>query len=384
MKITIYCLCIVLLCSCGNNKPLQEQQPDKKIQVGYHKTIETIMILRALSDDDYFLHRRADTFKGRPMLYEARKYFADYKDHPAVAETQRILYDTRDIGGIMFQGVLYAEELPGTSITHNITNPYWFEHKIELAEYMQLLGRFYTEANVAGFFEQQHDFYHGAISEARSYINDSVTAVMEDYFGKENAAYHMYILPISIYGWGFSATAPSAEGDIQYGIISPVEDIDWDGYTDGRTTFGFGGAEAKAHYRELVVHEFTHSFITDLLEHEDFKKQIAQYDTLYTHMLDEAMQENGYGDWWGFVNEHLVRLGHIRVAEMYDAAEAAALRKTDVQEYKFVLLPDAEERIKQYEQNRDMYKTIDSFLPVLIDQFGEFSKDMIDERLEVE
>src|SRR5690606_4237328 len=111
------------------------------------------------------------------------------------------------------------------------------------------------------------------------------------------------------------------------------------------------------------------------------KQMIAQYDSLYTPMLDSVMGEIGYGDWWGFVNEHIVRLGHIRVARLTDDNEANELIKADVHEYKFILLPDAEERIKEYEKNRAKYKTIDDYLPELIKQFGDYSKKDIDDKI---
>lgn len=339
------------------------------------------MILRALSTDDYFLSRVADSFNKRPMLFEARKHFADHKDHPAVAETQRLLYEMQDIGGQLFQGVVYYKELPGSEQITSITNEYWKDHEDALNYYMRLLNDFYNKANVPGFFELHKQFYAGAIAEAGNYINDSITAVMEDYSGKENKAYHMYILPINPYGWGFSLTTEDSTGSTQYAVISPVEDIAYSP-AGAYPEYGFGGNEATAHYRELVVHEFVHSFITDVLEQDSLKQQIASFDSLYTPLLDSAMSEQGYKGWWGFVNEHIVRVVHTRVGNKIDNREAAALRKVD-KEYGFILLPEAEEIMKQYENNRDKYPVIDDFLPVLINSFKYVEAERINERLHV-
>lgn len=371
MKLVPIILGIILL--AGSCADIDDQQPGqgKKIEIGYNRTIETVMILRSISDTDYFLSRVPENSTARPMLYEARKYFKDYKNHPAAIETERLFYDIQDIGGVLLQGVLYAEELPNYNVIYEPELEYWKNNKAILADYMRMLADFYKVADVATFLAEHKAFYDGAVAEASQYVNDSVTAVMENYFGKKNRGYKMYLLPMNPYGWGFSATTNGINGANQYIIISPVKDIDWDGNLNHLEEYGFGGAKAKEHYRELVVHELVHPFITNTIEQGLYKQQIAQYDTLYTPLLDSLMQEQGYSGWWSFVNEHLVRLAHIRVAELMDHEEADALRKTDVGEYKFVLIPEWEELMKQYEQSRDKYPSIDNYLPVMIDHFKD-------------
>lgn len=372
-----------MLYSCSD-KNQEEKHENKSIEVAYHKNIETVMILRALSDTDYFISRIPDSSTKWPMLYRARQYFKEYKNHPAVGETQRLLYSMQDIGGQLLQGVMYANEVPATGMRQEATDAYWREHKEELKDYMQLVDSFYIVAGADEFFRQNEGFYEGAIKEAQAYINDSVTVVMEAYFGVKNAAYKMYLMPMCPYGWAFSVTTGDANGVTHSGIISPVSSVEWDGTNDINDNFGFGGDEARAHYRELIIHEFVHPFITPIIERDSFQSQIAKYDYLYTPVLDSAMGEIGYTGWWSFVNEHLTRLGHIRVTEQMDKAEAEELRKTDINEYKYVLLPEAEQLMKEYENNRDDYKTIESFLPRLVEMFSRVDTATINKRVREE
>lgn len=339
------------------------------------------MILRSLSDTDYFFSRVDTANTSRPMLYKARQRFYDFKGHPAVAETQRLLYSASDIGGQLLQGVLYANELPLKGLRQEPADEYWKAHKEELESYMQLVDSFYREAYVGEFLELNLDFIKGAINEAQSYINDSATIVMEDYFGREYAAYKMFLMPMCPYGWGFSTSAISNIGLEQYAIIAPVKGIKWDGQSEIKGEYGFGGEDAKAHYRELVLHEFVHSFMTDVLERDSLKQQIAKYQYLYTPLLDSAMHEQGYSGWWSFVNELLVRAGHIRVASRLGGDEAAVLRKADVEDYGFILMPEVEEWMKEYEMNRDKYPSIDDFLPGLINRFSAIDTAIINSRL---
>lgn len=371
IRYTLVLLMAVFAISCKEAKQI-DQPVKKKIQVSYHKGIETVMILRSLSDTDYFISRIHDTDKSRPLLYKARQYFAAYRSHPAVAETQRILYSASDIGSLLFQGVIYGDTLPKGVVSLAPNDAYWKERKDTLSAYLRLLADFYQTANVEQFFRDNATFYDGAIAEARQYINDSIVNDMEEYFGKANASYHMYVVPMCPYAWGFALTTQDSAGKSFHAVISPV--ISSDGESG---EFGFGGPEAAAHYRELVVHEFVHPFINISL----FKAELKKYDTLFTPSLDSSMQEQGYNGWMSFVDELFVRTGHIRVAEKFSKAEADALRKVDMDEYKFVLVPEIEEKMKEYESNRDKYKNIDGFLPDLISTFAKVNRNTINERI---
>jgi hypothetical protein len=369
MKYFYSILCMLLVAINYNNL----YAADKPIQVRYHKTIETVMILRAISDEDPLLKQVKPDSKGRPLLYAARQHFAPYKEHPAVKATQEILVKTRDIGGILFQGVLYAEELPNAGFAYEPQYAFWKEHKQDLEAYTKVLQQFYKDAKVEQFFAMYSPYYDGAVAEATSYMNNKAPGAMEGYFGKSFDTYNLYILPLSPYGWGFSATT----GKVLHTIVSPVGNIEYKENIADYKQYGFGGAEARAHYRELVTHEFTHAFITDVLEEESNKASINNYDTLFTPELQKIMDEQGYGDWWGFVNEYIVRLCEIRIAEQLNKEDAAAMRKENISEYKFVLIPAGEVLMKEYEDHRDKYINIDAFLPIIISHLGDTSKDKI-------
>lgn len=349
--------------------------PAKKIQVGYHKTIETIMILRAISADDYFFSRIDTASKKRPLLYHARKYFAAYSHHPAVKCTQRMLDTTKDIGGILIQGALFARELPGAKVVHKPKGFFWEEHAALLQPYLDTLAIFYKEAGVEQFFEQYRHFYKGACAEVSRYMDDAAITYMEQYFGKQNASYTVYIIPLSPYGWGFSASVNGVGNtQQQFAIISPLKSLKDAADIMYLKEFGYDGPGAIGYYKEMVNHEFCHSFVTGTLSLSHYQSLINRYDSLYIPALDSLMQEQGYGNWWGFVNELFVRLGEIRVAAAMKDTYIDELRKEYVHQCSFVLLPGFEEYIQKYEQERGTYKTIDNFLPLLIHHFKDYNQ----------
>ena len=79
------------------------------------------------------------------------------------------------------------------------------------------------------------------------------------------------------------------------------------------------------------------------------------------------MKEQGYGSWRSCLAEHVVRLGEIRISyAMGDSDRAERLREEYVHERKFIYIPLMEKGIKAYEDNRDIYKTIDDYIPKLL------------------
>lgn len=367
----LYVLLLSLLLQC------QSSMAANRIDVRYNRTIETIMILRAISDSDYFLKHVPQDSKRRPMLYEARQFFKAYKNHPAVAETQAMLIEASDIGSTLSQGVLYAEELPGYKLKYEPVMPYWRKHKARLEAYMKVVAAFYKEANVPAFFKKHERFYNGAIAEARGYMNDKWVSESENYFKAHNDSYTVFIMPICPYGWGFSASL----GKQQYAIVSPVGNSEWKPSEDQYTSFGFAGDAAPQHYQELVIHEFIHSFITGKLDEPVMRKSIGRFDSLYTPTLDSIMQQQGYAGWWSFVNEDLVRLAEVRIYMKIDPVIGQKTLQQQRKEYKFILLADQQPIIAKYETQHSKYKNFHAFLPELIDGFSRFSRSDVDRLL---
>ncbi|WP_417611024.1 DUF4932 domain-containing protein [Owenweeksia hongkongensis] len=381
MNRLIFLFSILILVSCKEpRKSSSNSAQEKRVEVSVNQTIETFMILRSISQDDPLFQYRDSNYKGKPIMYEAREFFAEYKNHPAVLETQNMLNATSSTGDMILQGLLYFEELPSNSLKHEISSEYWNKRKDSLTAYINTLQNFYEDARVGEFISKHSYFYEGAIAEAKSYLDDNLIPIMEDYFGMKNHAYHMILIPNSPFGMGFGANTKSEDGDIFFQIISPANDVEWDS-SSTYESYGFSGEGADEYYRDLVVHEFCHPFITPYIESEKLKSQIAKTDSLFVPKLDSIMSKQGYGTWWGFVNEHLVRLGEIRVARAMDIPDLDAMRKYNIEENGFILLPKAEELVLHYESNRDKYGTFQDFIPVLIKQLETFNKKQINSKL---
>lgn len=373
-----------LLISCTQKTKSEKQESkQKEIEVVTNKTIETFMILRSLSESDpLFKYRKAD-YNGKPLIYSAREYFKDFKNDIAVKKTQEILAETSITGDLILQGLLYSTELPEMELKYEL-NPYWKNKESDLKAYLNILSQFYITANVEGFLKENNQFYQGAITEAKSHLNENLIPIMEDYFGEANPYYKLIIIPNSPFGMGFGANVGNGENRILYQIISPPTDIEWQKNVLDYVEFGYTGKDADKYYRDLVAHEFCHSFITPFILQEKFANKINETDMLFVPELDSIMEQQSYGDWWSFVNEHFVRLASIRISEKMKINDLDEMRRDNVVIKKFILIPDAEKLMIEYENNREQYPTFKQFIPKLIDQFQNYTREDIIEKIKFE
>jgi hypothetical protein len=373
-----------LLISCNQRTKTEKHKSElKEIEVLTNKTIETFMILRSLSETDpLFKYRKAD-YKGKPLIYLAREYFKNFKDDIAVKKTQEILAKTSITGDLILQGLLYSTELPETKLKYEL-NPYWKSKEPELKAYLKILSQFYVNANVQNFLKKNNQFYQGAITEAESHLSKSLIPTMEEYFGETNPNYKLIIIPNSPFGMGFGASVGTENNKILYQIISPANDIESLKNLSDYKEFGYSGKDADKYYRDLVAHEFCHSFITPIIQQEKYLKEINETDSLFVPELDSIMTKQSYGNWWSFVNEHLVRLASIRISKKMGIKDLNEMRNDNVVVKKFILIPDAEKLMIEYENNREKYPTFNHFLPKLIDQFKNYTRQDIEEKIRFE
>lgn len=374
---------ILSLISCKEERKSNSNFTQKKqIEVDINHTIETFMILRSISEEDPLFQYRKPDFKGKPMLYDARIHFSKFKNHEAVSLTQKLLAETDGSGGIIIQGLLHFSELPEGKQMHSITDVDWIEKQSTLTQYVKTLKNFYFEAKVEEFIKEHQPFYDGSIKEAKSYIDDRLIPTMETYFGKENKEYKVILMPMFPFGSGIGANVGIGEDKIFYQILGTANDIEWFEKVSDYSNFGYSGEGAEEYYRDLVIHEFCHSFITDFISTAKWKEKIKQTDSLYVTKLDSMMKPQGYQGWWSFVNEHLVRVGEIRVAKEMGVESLEKMREYNVYENGFILIPEAEKLMEQYENNRDIYKNIELFIPQLIDQLSAYNREEINEKLQ--
>lgn len=362
-------LLIIILISCFGCK-----QPDNKtIQVIIDKNIETLFILYPLVDIGM-----------PPINYSlcefARQEFEEFKQHDAVRLLDTLITRTGIDRPVML--IHHFSQLPDIKQIYPIdsnllksfsSNNNAIDGQSIVHEFIEAFSDFYNYAKVQSFLNKYQDYYQKSLADVyKNLPPDDFINIMEKYYGKENKAYYLNPSPVLYPDWGFGSRIETEDGLIIFNTFGAVDYLEGDNL---EIKYSFNNSEE---IRDLSVHEFGHSFINPVTELDEVRKLIENYSYLFKP-IEDYMSNIAYREWWTCVTEHLVRLGEIRIAyAMNDSLTADKIRKQNIEENKFIYLPYLENTIVEYEKNRDIFNTIDVFIPKLIrDTFSQIDTSKI-------
>jgi hypothetical protein len=159
---------------------------------------------------------------------------------------------------------------------------------------------------------------------------------------------------------GFGPRLPVGEGEyLGYSIVGP------DGMAGNQPTYSLH------HLRELVWHEFGHSFVNPLTaaRHDQLQANLDHFVPLATRM-----EKTGYPTWESCVNEHLIRAITARLMFRVVGEEAGAKAVQEEVSRGFVYVPALCRQLAEYETQRAAYPNLAAFLPRLLEVFEEEPK----------
>lgn len=112
---------------------------------------------------------------------------------------------------------------------------------------------------------------------------------------------------------------------------------------------------------EQIVHELSHSFINHVVIADSMRLRTSG-QTIFP-VVQQSMNQIGYGNWLTMCYESLVRAAVIRYLLASDGREAA-LRETRAQQgFGFVWMDQLVDLLGDYELDRSRYPTFSSFIP---------------------
>jgi hypothetical protein len=301
------------------------------------------------------------------LSHAAGEAFAGFSRHAAVEMVRGIIREKGVSAPVWL--VHQFSDLPAMRLQQELQNADLIFNDTDdpetLAQWLDAFRKaftdFYHEAGVEAFLEKHRNVYEKALKDVHRHLPaGELTRVMEDFYGQQHAGYVMNLSPVLYPTWGFGTSIKTEEGLLVFNTFGPLRrlsrprhNLRWD----------FNNKEAV---RNLSVHEFGHSFVNPLTELPEHRELIAASEHLFEPIAG-SMAAQGYPNWWISLTEHLVRLGEIRIAEaMGDRRGAQRLRKYHTEQKQFIYLPLLEEKILEYEAQRDRYPGFGDFLPELL------------------
>ncbi|WP_299523731.1 DUF4932 domain-containing protein [Winogradskyella sp.] len=385
---------LTLLISCQTPKKHSD-----KFFTNFNKNIETYFLAELLSINHRKTNKQWEEYKLKtckeyqPIVAKALADFGNLNQSKIAIETAK-LNDTLvslGYGNDVMMGILLEQpefnllQEPSDfkfSYTH-LKNPQKKGLEQLISDYLKLLYNFYQNENIDDFYEKNIRFYNGAINEVQTHIPEGFTEAMEIYYGDDRDEYIALVSPMMIWpiedneGRGIAATVKKDGKRIVYEVMSPYVQVPVDFTKNNYDQFGF---DYQPRARTLTIHEFGHSFVNSELV--PYQKQIERHSYLFTDRLEKVMETKGVQDWNVHVIESFVRLGEIRIAEIQnDKKRADYLRNYHTNLEDFIFLPQLEEKIIEFENNREKYPMWKNFIPELLSVFEESTTEFVNKKL---
>ncbi len=280
------------------------------------------------------------------------EYFATYSKEEAVSVLIQYVNTWQNIASpyelfyLLNDDFTLPDDLPD-----NVTEP--FRGTDEISKFLDECIEFAQKTDYLSFFHSQESYFKDRIREGADLVDDDMLSRFTTYYGIPDDSYQFTIvlIPLRVSG-GFGILENMADGRQQItSLIAPESEENY---------FTESGVQ------ELVWHEFGHSFINPLTsEKTDIVKAC---EPAYATIVSE-MNRNGYGDLNTCINEHIIRAIVARlVLDDYGESESEIMLSTE-EANGFKYIRPLYEKLEDYEENREVYSTIDDFYPELLKVF---------------
>jgi hypothetical protein len=293
---------------------------------------------------------------------EMNKYFSKFSGHKAVKEFDSlmgngILYNSREM-------MLYLSNPPSLSLKQYFSDNLKSQvGPVKLEEFPALLKEFAADTKFYQFYNSRKEFYNSIIEKNAEVLNSKdYISSLEQYYGTKQNSYNIILTPMLS-----GAMGPSVKNS--------------DGKLDLYCILGEGSLKGNElvylnedSYKKVIYGIFSYPFVVPLVQEK--REEIFNYSELFIP-ISEKMEEMYYPNWDICVWQHIVRA--VQVRETYRTSGKEKY-ESEIRSYKqegFAYIEELAKRLEVYENNRDKYKTFESFFPQLIKVFEELnSKDL--------
>ena len=293
---------------------------------------------------------------------EIDRYFAPYKDHPAVVAARQ-LAATKNIGydAVMAMAISLSappELKPLVPFTADVPDRRW---GVEPAEkFLPLLRDFFRDSKFAAFSEAHRPMYRMAEERFASTLALVDFEWYPRFYGKARDLNYHLVLGMNNGGGNYGPRLALPGGRMELFSIMGC----WTHDEAGNPTY------TDDEYLATVIHEFNHSFVNSSVA--DHWQEFAGTQQIYDTVMKQ-MGGMGYGKAETMVVESLVRAAVIVYFQRAGEAGTRNLRRIrQEQRNGFYWMDRLVDSLKQYDAQRAQYPSFSAYLP----QIAQFYRDL--------
>lgn len=351
-RMLIAILIALTLQACAQEKAISEKPT-------IDKRVELISIIFRLADKQGYAD---NTFK----LYSDRvdQYFGKYKNHELIHFTRSIISER----GIAFDGPMWLalhlddnlKLRPGvTDVWQH--DPRWTKEYVE--KFVSLLQQFRKKTRFDKFFRDNADLYAEAAKCFAPLYEQADSNWCASFFGKEPSETFLTIIGMGVWGNCFGVNVDYPNGGREVYAIMGLRDIDHAGLP----------VFSKFPNLPILIHEFSHPFVDGLTaKHKGTFRDSGE--KIYTTLKD-ALETEAYPSWEVVLDEALINASVTMYMKDhgFEQSEIASWTKLIKEAFGFFWIEELMGELERYEQQRDKYPTIESYMPQLAEAYKSWT-----------
>jgi hypothetical protein len=348
--------------SAGASDPnnLTSRQDRTKLKVTVDPRVELMGVIFNLAGNPEY-----NNCKSKSYMRNLNEHFAGYRDHPAVKmatklrKTRGVSYDAVMGIAVHIQDINSCSEIVPFEPRPDTLDPRW--RIDEAREFLADCRDFVKETDFKAFLAKNQSQYNTATARLQQLIDTQANiAWFDKFFGPRDDVDFNLVISI-LNGPGNYGCRVKLDGRTKIYSIIGAWRVDWFGW--GYPTFSPGVVST-------VVHEFSHSYCNPLVD--KYMKDFESFGEKYFPRVEKQMKGQAYGSWQTMMRESLVRVCEVRYAMANNGKERAEQIANYNISRGFYWTKELSELLDQYETQRDKYRTLDAFMPKIVEFFQKY------------
>ncbi len=323
------------------------------LEIRIDKRTELLSIIEVISSYGKTYPFLLEKYGNKNYVIEIEKRFKKFKNHKVVQLFNYLTQNTNFCFSTPIQLFLQLNE----DFSFSSLSDDFFSKKLnrdpKVLELLSLLSNFAKEIEFDIYYSNNEKKYRHFINNvANQLMGLDIVKFINNYYGVvEPKKFIVNLIPWRTYGCYGTCHNNDLYTHLCCHHKSKNEN---DIYPDNDQIFN---------YSSFLVHEFSHSFINPLT---DKYSLIEEDNPIFSNIWDK-MKELGYGNNKSILNEHIVRAITLRYLfiQRDDISYYNNQLETD-ENWGFSYIRNIMDSLEIYEKNRNYYKNIDEFYPLLI------------------
>lgn len=330
------------------------------------KRVELLSIVFRLAEADAYSFQ---DFK----LYvdKIEQYFGKYKDHELIQYTKSIVKENgTNWDAVMTMAIHLDDNMELMAGVNDVwpANGQWSQESAE--KFVLLLKQFVKDTKFDIFFRNNTDLYTAAVDRFMHICEKVDLNWYSSFFRKESSDEFFIIIGIGNGPSCYGQVLEYADGKrTVYAIMGA-----WETDNEGMPVWDRHLPYSDTSVLAILLHEFNHSFVNYLTDKYENSFRKCGENILSCIRTQEA-RAGGY-DWKTMLNEALVRASVIKYMKDHDFAESEI--DTEIKTHKewwgFFWLEELVSELENYDRQRDIYPTLDSYMPKLAEFYTILSE----------